>query len=321
MHQDNDTLRVGVVGVGHLGYHHARHYAASEAARLVGVADPDEARGREVAEAFGTRWYLTAEALAGEGLDACSIVAPTTRHADLAGQLLAAGIDCLVEKPIASTVAEGEAMVAAAERHGRILQVGHIERFNGAVVAMMRAAARPRFIECHRLSPYPNRGQDVSVVHDLMIHDIEIIQALAGSDVTSVDAVGLPVFSPTEDIANARIRTASGCVCNLTVSRVSVERMRKIRVFTDDAYMSTDYTEQEVLLFRKKPGDLAPGQNPMELIAMEALPVHKEEPLKLEIAAFLECVRTREAPTVGGRQGLAALAIAERVMDAIRRPS
>jgi len=252
------------------------------------------------------------------GVEAASVAVPTTFHRDITIELLEAGVDVLVEKPIAGAVAEAKEMVAAAQANGRLLQVGHIERFNGAVIALFEALKRPRFIECHRLSPYPNRGHDVSVVLDLMIHDLEIALGLDGTAVASVDAVGVPVFSEYEDIANARIRFASGCVANLTSSRVSMDRMRKIRVFEENAYVSTDYSEQRVLVYRKKPGDLAVGMTPMDLISVDPLEVKREEPLKLELASFVECVRKRERPIVAGEDALAALELAERIMDCIR---
>lgn len=312
------AVRVGVIGVGHLGYHHARNYAALDEATLVGVVDTDEARGRKAAEDFGARFFPTLDALLEEGVEAASVVVPTTRHHETTARLLEAGVDVLVEKPIAATVDEAADMVDRAARAGRLLQVGHIERFNGAVVALFDAVEQPRFIECHRLSPYPSRGDDVSVVLDLMIHDLEIVRALVKSDVVSVDAVGVPVFSRYEDIANARIRFASGCVANVTCSRVSLERMRKIRIFSGSMYVSTDYSAQEVLIYRRKPGELEPGHSPMELITAEALPVRHDEPLKMELASFLACVKDRSRPVVDGCDALAALHLAQQVIDCVR---
>lgn len=311
-------IRVGVVGVGHLGFHHARNYAALEDVVLAGVVDTDEGRRTEAARAFETHGYSQVADLLAAGVDAVSVAVPTTAHAAVTLELLAAGIDVLVEKPIAATRPEAEAMVASAAEHGRILQVGHIERFNGAVMALMQAITEPKFIECHRLSPYPNRGHDVSVVLDLMIHDLDIVRALVASPVVSLDAIGVPVFSPSEDIANVRIRFASGCVANLTCSRVAAERMRKIRVFAPDAYYSTDYSEQEVLAYRKKPGPVPPGVSPMLHIDVEPLPVTREEPLKLELASFVQCVRTRTRPVVSGEDGLIALRIAHDILEFIR---
>jgi len=311
-------VRVGVVGVGHLGYHHARNYAAMDHAILVGVVDADESRAANVASDFHAQPFGTVAELVRAGVDAVSVATPTTTHHVITLELLEAGVDVLVEKPIADSAERGAEMVDVAARRNRILQVGHIERFNGAVQALFQAVRAPKFIECHRLSPYPSRGDDVSVVLDLMIHDLEIVLALDGTEAVSVDAVGVPVFSPFEDIANARIRFASGCVANLTCSRVSLEGMRKIRIFEANAYVSTDYSEQQVLVYRKKPGPLPAGASPMEAIAVEALPVQREEPLKRELAAFVACVQSRERPVVSGEDGLAALRLAQQVIQSIR---
>ena len=313
-----NPLRVGVVGVGHLGYHHARNYAVLDEAQLVGIVDHDPENAAKAARDFSTRAFPSVKALIDAGVEAVSVVVPTTFHAPITTELLEAGVDVLVEKPISVTTDEARAMVACAESNNRLLQVGHIERFNGAVIALMRDVKNPRFIECHRLSPYPNRSADVSVVLDLMIHDLEIVRALDGTEVVSVDAVGLSVFSESEDIVNARLRFASGCVANITASRVSVERMRKIRIFAENAYVSTDYSAQEVLVYRRKPGKLEPGMNPMEMITIEPLDVNHGEPLKLELASFIECVRDCKTPVVSGRDALVALEMADDVLAFIR---
>ena len=312
------AIRAGVIGVGHLGYHHARNYAALDGVELAGVVDTDEGRGRQAADDFGVPLFGCVADLVAAGVDAVSVAAPTTNHFGITMEALSAGIDVLVEKPIATSSAQACDMVALANANDRILQVGHIERFNGAVMALMGAVKNPRFIECHRLSPYPNRGQDVSVVLDLMIHDLDIVRALSGGEVESLDAAGVAAFSDEEDIANARIRFDTGCVVNLTSSRISMERMRKIRIFEADAYLSTDYTEQEVLVYRKKPGEMPEGVTPMQWISIDALPVLRDEPLKLELASFAESVRERRAPVVTGKDGLAALELAEAVIKSIR---
>jgi len=314
-------VRAGVVGVGHLGYHHARNYAALDGVTLAGLVDTDAAHAAKAADDFHTASYSSIQELVDAGVDAVSVAVPTRAHHAAVMELLGAGVAVLVEKPIASTSGEAREMVQAAAEHGRLLQVGHIERFNGAVMMLMGAVDAPRFIECHRLSPYPSRGDDVSVVLDLMIHDLDIVLALAGSKVSSVDAVGVPVFSPYEDIANARLRFASGCVANLTSSRISVERMRKIRVFSGDAYLSTNYTEQEVLVYRKKPGPVPPDVPPMQWITIDSLPVEREEPLKRELGSFVACVRERRRPVVSGEDGLAALELAQEIVGAIREHS
>jgi predicted dehydrogenase len=312
------AIRVGVIGVGHLGYHHARLYNSLNGVSLVGIVDADWARGEEVAAEFGAASFASPEELLAAGVDAVSVAVPTSFHKEVALLLLRAGTDVLVEKPIAASTLEGSEMVEAATENECILQVGHVERFNGAVLALRGAVKEPRFIECHRLSPYPSRGHDVSVVHDLMIHDLDIILALVDSEVVSVDAVGVSVFSAVEDIANARVRFESGCVANLTSSRISVESMRKIRIFEDNAYVSTDYSAQEILIYRKQPGALPEGVSPMSAISIDAIDVKKEEPLKLELESFIQCVRDRGKPVVSGHDGLLALKLAERLVDFIR---
>lgn len=312
------AIRTAVVGVGHLGYHHARLYSAMDGAELVGIVDPHEGRAAAVSTDFNVPRFESVDALIDAGVDAVSVAAPTSVHAPLALQFLERGVDVMVEKPIASTIEEARAMVSAAAAHQRVLQVGHVERFNGAVITLFDAVKHPRFIECHRLSPYPNRGDDVSVVYDLMIHDIDIVLSLVNSEIVSLDAVGVPVFSRHEDIANARIRFASGCVANLTSSRVSVEKMRKIRIFEAEAYMSTDYSEQEVIRYRKKPGSMDEAVMPMEMIAIDALPVERGEPLRRELESFVACVRERKAPLVGGEHGLRALQAAHDIVEFIR---
>lgn len=311
-------LRTAVIGVGHLGYHHARLYHSLEGSTLIGVVDTDRARAARVAQEFETQPFNSIEDLLSAGIDAASVVVPTRAHCDTAIELLAAGVDVLVEKPIAASAPEALEMIETAQAAGRLLQVGHVERFNGAVIALLGAIDRPRFIECHRMSPYPNRGHDVSVVHDLMIHDLDVLLALDRSEVTSVDAIGVPIFSPAEDIANARIRFASGCVANLTASRISLDRMRKIRIFSESAYVSTDYSAQQVLVYRKKEGDIPEGVSPMEMITVSPLEVRKEEPLRLELEAFLKSVRDRSAPVVDGEDGLRALQLAEDILEFMR---
>lgn len=314
------SARVGVIGVGHLGFHHARNYAAIAEADLVGVVDADVARCREVAQQFCPEGACASIAeLIDRGIDAASVVVPTTHHFEVAMQLIEAGVDVLVEKPLAATIDEAQAMVDAARERARVLQVGHIERFNGAVAALFGAVRRPQFIEVHRLSPYPMRGDDVSVVLDLMIHDLEIIRALVGSPIVGVDAVGVPVFSATEDIANARLRFENGCVANITASRVSMDKMRKIRIFEPDAYMSTDYGEQEVRVYRKRPGAVDTGASPMEHILIDSLPVERGEPLRRELTDFLRCVRERARPLVDGEDATEALRLAQEIINSIRR--
>jgi predicted dehydrogenase len=304
-----EELRVGVVGVGSLGQHHARIYAGLPGVRFAGVYDVDAARAAEVASRLGARAFPSLEALAGE-VDAASVAVPTDRHAEVATQLMDRGIHVLVEKPIASTVQEAEGLVDHARRHGVILQVGHVERFNPVMQFLEQHLARPRFIEAIRLAPYPPpregglpRGTEVSVVLDLMIHDLDIILHLVRSEVRDLHAVGVPVLSPTEDLANARIVFRNGCVVNVTASRISPERVRKIRVFQADTYVSLDYMKQEGHLIRKVGARI------------ETLPVPlaKGEPLATELASFADCVRFRRDPVVSGEHGYEALDLAVRI--------
>ena len=313
-----EVIRAGVVGVGHLGYHHARLYSTMQGVDLVGVVDLDKRHADEVAAEFETRSFPSVSALLDFGVDAVSVAVPTLSHCDVSTEALRAGVDVLVEKPIASTLEEARAMNEAAATSDRLLQVGHVERFNGAVLALTEHITRPLFIECHRLSPFPGRGDDVSVVLDLMIHDLDVVLALTKAKVTSLDAVGVPVFSTQEDIANVRLRFDSGCVANLTASRISVESMRKIRIFEENAYVSTDYSEKEVIVYHKKSGEIPENLSPMEWINIEPLDVSREEPLRLELASFIDCVRERRTPVVSGEDGLRALELAFDILAFIR---
>lgn len=311
-------IRTGVVGVGHLGYHHARIYNALPDAELVGVVDSNDERRYRAANDFTTAGFSDIRALVEAGVEAVSVATPTSTHAEIAAELLQHGIHVLVEKPLTRTVAEAELLITLAHTHHRVLQVGHSERFNGAVLALFEVVKRPRFIECHRMSPYPKRSTDVSVVHDLMIHDLDILLQLDRSDIVSLDAVGVPVFSEEEDIANVRLRFASGCVANVTSSRISVEPLRKIRVFEDNAYTTADYAQQEVLRYWIEPEVTAEGTDPMSQVRVEALPVQKEEPLRLELQSFLTAIRTGSRPVVSGEDGLRALRLVQRVLEQIR---
>ena len=310
---------MGVIGVGHLGYHHARLYAAMEGAELVGVADPDAARREKARSLFETRAFASWRELLDAGVDAVSVATPTVTHAEIAAACLEAGAHVLAEKPITDSLETARRLVELANRSGRILQVGHVERFNGAVMALSGVISDPKFIECHRLSPYPGRGCDVSVAHDLMIHDLDIVLKLVNREPVSVDAVGIPIFSETEDIVNARIRFASGCVANLTASRVSMDKMRKIRIFDVNAYVSTDYGEQQVLVYRRKPGEIPPDVNPMSWITVEPLSVPQGEPLRLELESFLAAIRGECPVQVTGEDACRALELAETIVAECRK--
>ena len=295
-------IRVGVAGVGHMGKEHARIYAELPEAELIGVHDSDPETARKIAAKCKTRAFASLDEMV-EAVEAASIVTPTTTHLAIAEPFLKKGKHVLVEKPIAMDTAEARKLVELAEEHGAKLAVGHVERFNPVLAALEERLGRPRFIEAHRLSPYPGRSTDIGVVMDLMIHDLEIILHLVRSPVTSVDAVGVPVLSNGEDIANARIRFANGCVANLTTSRISPEKLRKIRVFQDDAYLSLDYMKQEGEIYKRLDGK----------ITRDKIPVMKGEPLKNQLAEFLQNVREGTDPRVGGSHGFEALKLASQI--------
>jgi predicted dehydrogenase len=301
--------------VGYLGRFHAEKYAAAPGAVLTAVVDRDPGRAREVAAASGARALTDHRALAGL-VDCASVVVPTRDHAAVANDLLRAGIDVLVEKPLASTAAEGAAMVATAAAHGRLLQVGHVERFNPALRAAAQVIGAPRFLECHRLAPFVERGTDVDVIRDLMIHDLDVIQSFVGTEVVHVESVGVPVLTPQVDIANARLRFASGCIANVTASRVSLKRERKLRIFQHDAYVAIDYDQRTVRTCRRLPPS-TPGVLPE--IVVEEHDAGQGDPLADEIAAFLAAVASRGVPVVGGAAGLAALELAERIVASLEQ--
>ncbi len=304
------TLRVAVIGVGHLGQHHARIYTELPGVELVAVVDVAEARRREVAGRLRVPAAADYRTLLGK-VDAVSVAVPTLLHAEIARAFLVAGSDVLVEKPITRTVTEADDLVAVAAAGGRILQVGHSERYNAGVQALAKQVQNPGFIEVHRMGPFPGRGTDVDVVLDLMIHDIDIVLTLVKAPVTAVSAVGVPVISDQVDIANARIEFASGCVANLTASRVSGERLRKIRVFQRDTYFVLDYASQELHLFRPTPTD---GSGRSRLTRVD-IPVSRVEPLRQELEDFVSSVRTRRPPMVPGEAGRQAVAVAAQIID------
>lgn len=282
-----------------MGQNHARCYSTIPGAELVAVYDSDPARAAEVAAAHGAKVASSIEALA-EMVDAASIVTPTVTHLEVGTILLEKGVHVMIEKPLAETLDEAKALIDLARLHHCTLQVGHIERFNPVMAQLEKHLDAPKFIESHRLSPFPNRSIDIGVVLDLMIHDLEIILHLVNSPIAHIDAVGIPVLTHREDIANARIRFENGCVANVTVSRISPEKMRKIRVFQGDAYLSLDYGDQSGWIYRK---------DGME-IKRDEVEIEKDEPLKLELAAFVDCAARGSLPKVSGEHGAAALDIA-----------
>jgi predicted dehydrogenase len=307
------TIRVGVVGVGHVGQHHARIYRDLPGVDLAAIADIDSARLQDIGGALGVPTVRDHRKLCGQ-VDAVSIAVPTHLHASIARDFLEDGVDVLIEKPLAETLQEAQELADLATQRGRILQVGHVERFNGAVRALQRIVERPGFIECHRLSPFPQRGTDVDVILDLMIHDIDIILSLVQSPVSEVHAVGVPVLTDRVDIANARLQFASGCVANVTASRVSADRVRKIRVFQADTYISLDYATQEITLYRRLPADRASHPPQLPRIVKEDVAVEKEEPLRLELLSFLNAVRHRTRPEVSGEEAVEALRVASHIL-------
>ncbi len=304
-------MRVGVIGVGHLGQHHARIYANLPEAKLVGVTDADPTRARLVAERHGVMSYADAASLLKE-VEAVSVAVPTSAHHAVARTCLDADIHVLVEKPIAATLAEAADLVELARRRGRVLQVGHIERFNPALAAVRPHIKNPGFIECHRLSPFGERGTDVDVVLDLMIHDLDILLSLQPGPVEEVRAAGMSVVSETNDIANARIVFRSGCVATLTASRVAATRSRKLRLFQRDGYLSVDYQTRQGVVYRRRTG---PGGRP----TLEAEPVHGGEvdALTLELRSFLRAAAAGSRPVVSGEEAAEALALAHRVLEEI----
>ncbi len=297
-----ERIRTAVVGVGNLGRHHARIYSEIPQVELVGVVDTDEKRARKVARRVGTRPYTRLKDIPGK-LDAVSVVVPTEAHRQVATEALSRGAHVLLEKPIALDTAEATEVINLAKQKKLVLQIGHIERFNPAIAALKKILTRAGFIEVHRLSPFKKEGTEVGVVLDLMIHDIDIILNIVDSPISEIHAVGIPVLNPSEDIANARIHFSNGCIANITASRVSFEKLRKIRIFQSSAYISLDYQNQEGMIYRKE------GRR----IVRERMPLEKEEPLKLEISSFLECIRSSREPVVPGEHGRQALHVASEI--------
>jgi predicted dehydrogenase len=302
-------VRTAVIGVGYLGRFHAQKYASSPAAELVAVVDPSAGNREQVAAETGCRAVADYRDILGE-IDAVSIATPTPLHYPIAQQCLEQGLHVLVEKPITTTLEEARSLVDTAARAGRVLQVGHLERFNAAILALEGTLGTPRFVESHRLAPFKERGTDVNVVLDLMIHDIDLIQSLVGAPIASIDAVGASVFSAGLDIANARIRYANGCVANTTASRVSMKMERKLRVFQDDAYISIDLQQKVLTIVRKPPAgsDVPKGQ-----VLIEERTYDQGDALKLEIEAFLRSIREGTPPVVTGEDGLRALETATKI--------
>ena len=304
------ALRVAVVGVGHLGRHHARILSAMAGVELVGVVDTNMKRAIEVAAEYGSRPMLDVSELHGK-VDAVTVAVPTEMHLQIASPFLAAGLPVLVEKPMAASLAEADAMIASAAEAEVVLAVGHTERFNPAVAVASEHLTDPRFIEVHRLGVFPERSLDIDVVFDVMIHDLDVILSFVKSDVASIDAVGVPVLTDKFDIANVRLRFANGCMANLTASRISRDRVRKIRFFQPQAYLSIDYAAQKV---EKYTLDRILG---IPKINGGELPVTNDEPLKRELEDFVDAVKKKRKPLVDGEQGRRALALADRISSSM----
>ena len=302
-------LRVAVVGVGHLGRHHARILSRLDGVTLVGVADIDETRAEAVGGSVSAPWTADAAALVG-AVDAVTIAVPTESHLQVALPFLERGVAVLVEKPLARTVADADAMIAAAASSGAVLGVGHTERFNPAVAVARPLISSPRFIEVHRLGTFPERSLDIDVVFDLMIHDLDLVLSIVQSEIESIEAVGVPVLTDRFDIANARLRFASGCVANITASRISRDRTRKIRFFQRDAYISIDTGAKEAEVYR-----LVRSADRRPAIEGGKIPVPEGEPLRIELQDFVDAVRFGRAPLVGGRDGRRAVALAAEITE------
>jgi predicted dehydrogenase len=303
--------RIAVIGAGAFGRNHLRVIHESEHAELAGVLDIDQRRAEGAAATYGCPVLQTLEELAGRA-DAAVVATPTITPAAIGCRLIELGLDVLVEKPIAHDPASAQTLVDAAARHGRILQAGHLERFNPAVIAVESVVSQPLFFEVHRLSPFSPRSLDVDVVLDLMIHDIDIVLSLARKMPEEIRAAGISILSPKVDIANVRLQFPGGCIANLTASRVSTERVRKLRLFQPHEYISLDYSRQDAVRFRVKP--------PMQ-IDFAPLPAVKDEPLRLELESFIESVATRRPPRVSGEQGLSALQVAYAILARIEEHS
>jgi predicted dehydrogenase len=307
---------VAVIGCGHFGRYHADKLASIDEAQLVAVVDVDPAVAERVAAQHGCEALGDYRELAGR-VEAVSVVVPTGLHAEVAGYFLGAGVHVLGEKPITRTVSDARRLVELAKGRGLVLQVGHLERFNAAVLALADVLERPLFVESHRLAPFQPRGTDVTVVLDVMIHDIDLIQTLVGAPLARVESVGVPVLSAQDDIANARLTFESGCVANVTASRVSLKAERKMRLFQRDCYVSIDFQNRQAVIARKGEGEMFPG---VPNIALENRRFEPNDALRLEIEAFLRSVREGAPVAVGGEQGLLALETAERISESLQRP-
>ena len=303
------ALRIAVVGVGHLGQHHARLLASMDGVQLVGIVDTKPGRAGEIASKLGVPSFTHLGELPLDGLDAVTIAVPTVSHLDVALPLIDAGVSVLVEKPLSSSLDDADKMIESAARRGVVLAAGHTERFNPAVVAALPLVSNPRFIEVHRLGTFPERSLDIDVIFDLMIHDLDLLLASVKSEVVSIEAIGVNVLTPKTDIANVRLRFESGCIANVTASRISRDKIRKVRFFQPASYLSIDYAAQEAEIYRLV------AQNGRPQIEGGKLDIKRDEPLRAELADFVGAVRDRREPGVSGRAGRDALALATKVAE------
>jgi len=303
------ALRIAVVGVGHLGQHHARLLASMDGVQLVGIVDTKPGRAGEIASKLGVPSFTHLGELPLDGLDAVTIAVPTVSHLDVALPLIDAGVSVLVEKPLSSSLGDADKMIESAARRGVVLAAGHTERFNPAVVAALPLVSNPRFIEVHRLGTFPERSLDIDVIFDLMIHDLDLLLTSVKSEVVSIEAIGVNVLTPKTDIANVRLRFESGCIANVTASRISRDKIRKVRFFQPASYLSIDYAAQEAEIYRLV------AHNGRPQIEGGKFDIKRDEPLRAELADFVGAVRDRREPGVSGRAGRDALALATKVAE------
>lgn len=302
-------LRAAVIGAGRLGTLHARKYAAQDGVRVAAIVDIDRAAAEKLAAETGAVAMTDYRDLPGL-IDLATVAAPGSAHFEIASAMLRAGIDLLLEKPMATTLDEARALAALGAQSGRVFQIGHLERFNPAIVRLRSIIANPRFVECHRLAPFTERGTDVDVILDLMVHDLDVILSLAPSEAISVEAIGVAILTDSIDLANARIRFKSGLIANISTSRVAPKRERKIRFFQPDAYISVDYEARRVQVYRKSP---APPGAKFPIISADQIDLESGDPLADEVAAFVAAVRSRATPAVTAQDGLRVMELSERI--------
>lgn len=309
-------IRAAIIGAGRLGTLHAAKYAALGGVRVTCVADTDTQRAAKLASAYGAEALTDYREVAGRA-DVATVASPGVTHCEIASWLLRAGCDVLLEKPMATTIEEARSLAAAAEKSGRILQIGHLERFNPAVIRLRSIVDKPRFVECHRLAPFTERGTDVDVILDLMVHDLDVIISLVPGEVKSIEAVGVAVLTDRVDVANARVRFTSGLIANVNTSRVAPRRERKIRFFQPDAYISVDYEARRIQVYRKGP---PPPGSTFPTISAEQIDTGEGDPLADEVASFIAAVRDRTVPAVTARDGVRVIELIEQIRKSMEQP-